>query len=373
MTTFPLARFDLTAQDGEARCGTLHLSHGSVDTPIFMPVGTLGTVKGLTPANLRACGASMVLANAYHLYLQPGLEVLEAHGGLHDMMAWKRPILTDSGGYQVFSLKELREITEDGVDFQDHRTGDRHLFTPELVIRIQETIGSDIMMAFDECPSLPADNTYLQESLARTTRWARRCLAARRRKDCCLFGITQGGTDLALRRQHIEELCGLPFDGFAIGGLSVGEAKPAMYDTVQAVAPQLPVARPRYLMGVGTPKDLMECVRRGVDMFDCVMPTRNARNGQLFTSKGKIIIKHARYKLDTSPPDPDCTCYTCCNFSRAYLRHIFKNREMLAGHLMTLHNVHYYQDLMRGLRRAILMQEIDAFIAQRTAAWEESP
>ena len=351
--TFPLARFELLATDGPARRGRLHLAHGVVETPVFMPVGTYGTVKGMTPEHLTGIGAQIILGNAYHLYLTPGLDVIGDHGGLHAMMGWDRPLLTDSGGYQVFSLKELREISEDGVVFRDHRSGDKHLFTPEKVIAIQEVIGSDVMMCFDECPELPAAPGYLEQSMDRTTRWAKRCLNARTREDCALFAITQGGVDPALRLRHIETLAALPFDGFAIGGLSVGEAKPAMYDTVEVCAPALPPDRPRYLMGVGTPRDLIECVLRGVDMFDCVMPTRNGRNGQLFTSRGKLIIKHARFERDLAPPDPECGCPTCSQFSRAYIRHLFKQNEMLAAHLITLHNLYFYLALMRGLQTSI--------------------
>jgi queuine tRNA-ribosyltransferase len=365
-------RFEVEATDGEARIGRMHLAHGEVETPIFMPVGTSGTVKGITPLELEEARVEILLGNTYHLFLRPGLDVIAKFGGLHKMMGWRHPILTDSGGYQVFSLKDLRKISEEGVMFRNHLDGAKHLFTPELVVEIQETLGSDIMMAFDECPPLPADRSYLVESLARTTRWAKRCLAARTRPDCALFGITQGGVDLELRRAHVDELCQLPFDGFAIGGLSVGEAKPRMYETVEAVAPLLPAHKPRYLMGVGTPRDLIECIERGVDMFDCVLPTRNGRNGQLFTSRGRMIIKHAKYRLDDSPPDPECSCYTCSNFSRAYLRHLFKSGEMLAGRLMTGHNLAYYLVLVRRARAAIRTGNFQAFKSECLAGWAES-
>jgi len=369
---FELAPFAVTATCGQARCGTLTLAHGVVETPIFMPVGTAGTVKGLTPAQLGDIGVEILLGNTYHLFLRPGLEVLSAHGGLHGMMGWPRPILTDSGGYQVFSLKELRKITEEGVTFQNHIDGSRHLFTPENVIQTQEVIGSDIMMAFDECPPMTAGRDYMVRSMERTSRWAARCLEARTRPDCALFGITQGGVDLDLRASHIEELSVMPFDGFAIGGLSVGEAKEKMYETVEFAAPRLPADRPRYLMGVGTPQDLVECVSRGVDMFDCVLPTRNGRNGQLFTRNGRMSIKQVRYRLDLDPVDPQCGCYTCRNFSRAYLRHLYVAGEMLAGELATLHNVHYYLDLVRELRVAIRAGTLDAFVASCREGWARS-
>ncbi|MBH24137.1 MAG: tRNA guanosine(34) transglycosylase Tgt [Myxococcales bacterium] len=367
--------FTVTDRCGEARCGRMKLAHGEVETPIFMPVGTAGTVKGLTPEALKDADVEIILGNTYHLFLRPGLDVLEMHGGLHEMMHWDRPILTDSGGYQVFSLKELRTIREEGVEFRNHIDGRKHLFTPESVIATQEVIGSDIMMAFDECPPLgeeAVDRRYLERSMARTTRWAKRCLSARTRPDCALFAITQGGTELDLRQRHLEELLPLPFDGYAIGGLSVGEAKPRMYETVEAIAPQLPEDRPRYLMGVGTPEDLVECVARGVDMFDCVLPTRNGRNGQLFTSRGRMIIKHARYRTDMGPVDPECDCPTCTHYTRAYLRHLFISREMLAGHLVTLHNIHYYLNLIGGLRAAIRAGTLDAFIARCKEGWSHS-
>lgn len=371
MTEFPLIPFEVKARDGEARRAEMRLAHGVVETPVFMPVGTYGTVKGLTPRTIEECGAQILLGNAYHLFIRPGLEVLGLHGGLHGMMGWDKPILTDSGGYQVFSLQDLRKISEEGVEFRDHKAGDKHKLTPERVVAIQEVIGSDIMMAFDECPVPSAPMAYLEESLARTTRWARRCLDARTRSDCALFGITQGGVDPGLRVRHIEEMGELGFDGFAIGGLSVGEAKPAMYDTVELSAPKLPWDRPRYLMGVGTPRDLLQCIARGVDMFDCVMPTRNGRNGQAFTSQGKLIIKHARWRTSMEPLDPECDCYTCQNFTRSYLRHLYVNNEMLAGQLVTLHNLHYYLRLVDGAREAIGEGRLKSYIATHEAGWEE--
>lgn len=362
VTTCSSFSFDVVATDGAARAGVMKTRNGTIQTPIFMPVGTQGTVKGITPDDLvDKVGAQIILGNTYHLYLRPGLEVIKLHGGLHKMMNWKRPILTDSGGYQVFSLKDLRKIREDGVEFQDHITGARHFFSPEKVVEIQETLGSDIMMAFDECPPAGASEKYLLESMARTTRWEKRCLKARRRDDCSLFGIIQGGIHEHLRRQHAEELCDLPFEGFAIGGLSVGEAIPAMYDTVEFTTPMMPVDKPRYLMGVGKPDDLIECIARGIDMFDCVIPTRNARNGQCFTSKGAIVIRNASFAHDLRPLDESCSCYTCHNYTRSYIRHLYKAQEMLAGQLCTIHNLHYFLHLVRQAREAIIAGRFEAF------------
>jgi queuine tRNA-ribosyltransferase len=354
--------FEQQAIDGMARAGRVETAHGGFDTPIFMPVGTKGTVKGMTPEDLRGqIGAEIILGNTYHLYVRPGTEVVREHGGLHEMMNWDGPILTDSGGYQVFSLEDLRTIKEDGVEFQDHIEGSTHMFTPERVIEIQETLGSDIMMAFDECPPLPCDDEYMEESLARTTRWETRCLEARTRPDCALFGILQGGVDEHYRRAHADELTQLPFDGFAIGGLSVGEAKDKMYETVGFSTPLMPDDRPKYLMGVGKPRDIIECIARGIDMFDCVIPTRNARNGQLFTSRGTVNIKNAQYELDLGPPDPNCACYTCSNYTCAYLRHLYKSREILSARLCTLHNLHFFLETTRRARNAIITGEFDDF------------
>ena len=367
-----MLRYEELARDGRARAGVLHTARGQVPTPIFMPVGTLGTVKAMTPEDLTdEIGAHIVLGNTYHLYLRPGLEVVELHGGLHEMMRWERPILTDSGGYQVFSLKELRKIREEGVEFQDHISGSRHLFTPERVIAIQETLGPDIMMAFDECPPHDVSREYMEESLARTTRWARRCLAARARPDCALFGILQGGTDEGLRRRHAEQMLELPFEGFAIGGLSVGESAEAMYDTAELSAELMPDTHPKYMMGVGKPDDLVECIARGVDMFDCVLPTRNARNGQVFTSLGPVTIRNATYAEDLRPLDPRCSCYTCRNYTRAYIRHLHKSREMLAARLCTLHNLHFYLRLVRRAREAILEGRFEAFRREHYAMQDQ--
>lgn len=364
--------FEVVARDGQARAGVMQTGHGAIETPIFMPVGTAGTVKAMTPEDLvERVGAQIILGNTYHLYLRPGLEIIGLHGGLHPMMGWDRPILTDSGGYQVFSLKDLRKIREEGVEFQDHISGSRHLFTPERVIEIQETLGSDIMMAFDECPPAQASESYLKESLERTTRWEKRCLQARTRSDLSLFGIMQGGTNQHFRRIHAEELAPLPFEGFAIGGLSVGEENQAMYDTVEFTTPLMPEEKPKYLMGVGKPDDLIECIARGIDMFDCVIPTRNARNGQCFTSEGTVVIRNARYAQDLGPLDPRCSCYTCRTFTRAYLRHLNKSKEMLGAQLCTLHNLHYFLHLVGEARAAILAGRFENFRRDYYAAQQD--
>jgi queuine tRNA-ribosyltransferase len=344
------------ARCGHARAGLLETARGTIETPIFMPVGTAGTVKGLTVGELAAppLDARIILGNTYHLYLRPGLDVVRAHGGLHRMIAWDRPILTDSGGFQVFSLGDLNAIDDDGVTFRSHLDGSAHRLTPERSIEIQATLGSDIAMVFDQCPPGDAPREVLLGAMARTTAWARRCLDAPRAPGQALFGILQGGTDVGLRRRHLDELGGMPFDGFALGGFSVGEPIPDMYTALDAFAHELPADRPRYLMGVGTPEDLRRAVAAGVDMFDCVMPTRNARNGQLFTSRGKVVISHAAHRLDTGPIDPECPCETCRLYSRAYLRHLYLAREILYARLATLHNLTYYLGLVRSLRAQIV-------------------
>ncbi len=347
-------RFELLATDPcGARRGRLHLAHGSVETPAFMPVGTLGTVKAMIPQELRELGTEILLGNTYHLYLRPGHELIREAGGLHRFMGWDGPILTDSGGFQVFSLAQFRKISEEGVVFRSHLDGSRHLLTPEGVVGIQEALGSDVMMVLDECPPHPSSREYLERSLALTNRWALRSLGARTRPELALFAIVQGGMFPDLRQRAAEELRQHPFEGFAVGGLSVGEGAEAMLATLEATVPHLPVDKPRYLMGVGTPLDLGEAVARGLDLFDCVLPTRTARNGLLFTSQGRIAIKHARFERDFRPLDEACTCYTCRNYSRAYLRHLYRSREILASRLNTLHNLHYYQTLMRRVRRAV--------------------
>ena len=337
-----------------ARVGKIQTAHGVVNTPIFMPVGTRGTVKACTPETLSEhIQAEIILANTYHLYLRPGHEIVQEAGGLHSFMGWHRPILTDSGGFQVFSLGPLRKITEEGVAFRSTIDGTEHFISPERSIEIQNALGADIIMAFDECPALPNDYTYLKDSMEMTLRWAERCRKAHRNSDQLLFGIVQGGMERDLRQASIDGTVSIGFPGYAIGGLSVGEEKDLMYETLAYVAPLLPGEKPRYLMGVGTPEDLVYGVRCGIDMFDCVMPTRNARNGSLFTTAGIIRIRNTKYKSDFSPLDAACTCYTCQNFTRAYLRHLHVENEILGSQLHTLHNLHFYVSLMRGVRTAI--------------------
>ena len=347
-------RFDLLATDPcGARLGLMTTPHGAVDTPAFMPVGTQGTVKALAPRNLDEVGARIILANTYHLYLRPGHELIHDLGGLHRFMRFPGPILTDSGGYQVFSLGPLRRITEEGVRFRSHLDGSAHVLTPERAIEIQEALGADVAMAFDECTPYPATREYAERSMDLTTRWARRCREARRREDQALFGIVQGGMFPDLRLRSAEEIQAIGFDGYAIGGLSVGEPRETMFEMVACVAPALPADRPRYLMGVGTPLDILDAVGRGIDLFDCVLPTRNARNGSLFTRRGKINIRNAQYARDDSPVEEGCDCYTCRTFSRAYLRHLAVAGEMLSGHLNTLHNLRFYMRLVEGARKSI--------------------
>jgi queuine tRNA-ribosyltransferase len=353
-------QFERIAQDGRARAGVLHTPHGPIETPVFAPVGTQATVKSLTPHQLERLGASLVLANTYHLYLRPGDEVIRSMGGLHAFMAWDQPLLTDSGGFQVFSLTERREVDQAGVTFRSHLDGAEHRFTPEKAIAVQENLGADIIMAFDECPA-PYDRAYNEAAMARTHTWAERCLAAKTRSDQALFGIIQGGVFPDLRRQSAEFIAGLGFPGVAIGGLSVGETKEEMCAILDVVDRVLPTDRPRYLMGVGSPVDLVECVLRGVDMFDCVLPTRMARNDAALTRKGRINLRNAPYADDSRPIDPDCRCYTCQTFSRAYLRHLIVAREMLAASLLTIHNLHTVIHLMVDLRNAILEGRIEAF------------
>ena len=338
---------------GNARFGLLKGTHGVTETPCFMPVGTLGAVKGLTWKQISQMGYHLVLSNVYHLYLRPGLEVIEAAGGIHSFTGWSELILTDSGGFQVFSLGKLMRITEEGVEFRSHIDGSKHFFTPEFVVEFEERIGVDIGMVLDECTPYPATYEYAKHSMERTVRWAERSINARTTKKTALFGIVQGGVYEDLRLKCVELLTELPFDGYAIGGLSVGEPKGEMYRITALVAPELPADKPRYLMGVGTPLDIVTAVESGVDMFDCVMPTRNARNGTLFTSRGKVNIKAAKYKRDFTPLDPDCDCYTCRNFTKAYLRHLYVSGEINAVILNTIHNLHYYGRLMERIRESI--------------------
>jgi queuine tRNA-ribosyltransferase len=337
----------------EARLGMIKTPHGEVSTPAFMPVGTQAAVKALTPEQVRGLGAEIILGNTYHLYLRPGHRLIADLGGLHRFMNWQGPILTDSGGFQIYSLGALRKITEEGATFQSHIDGSRHFLGPETAMEIQEALGSDIAMCLDECIAYPATRKEVEVALGRTARWALRCKNNRRNDRQALFGIIQGGIYPDLRRRGVEEIATIGFDGYAIGGLSVGEPKELLLENLAATAPLLPEDRPRYLMGVGTPEDLVEGVYHGIDMFDCVMPTRSARNGLLFTNGEKIVIKNARYREDGSPLDSTCDCYTCQNYSRAYLRHLYVAGEILAMILNTIHNLRYYLRLMEQIREAI--------------------
>jgi len=346
--------FETRATAGSARLGTLSTPHGPVSTPAFMPVGTAGTVKGLTPAELRDCKVAMVLSNTFHLWVRPGHERVGKLGGLHRFMCWDGPILTDSGGFQAFSLKPDAKVSEEGVRFRSPVAGDWRMLTPEIAVEIQETLGVDVAMALDECIEWPADRARVVDSTQRTTRWLRRCLGARRRPErTALFGIVQGGFHEDLRREHADVLVDLDLDGYAIGGVSVGEPQAQMLDAVALSTSLLPSDRPHYLMGVGYPSDIVEGVVRGVDLFDCVLPTRSGRFGEAFTSVGRLVLKHARFRDDAEPLDPACSCYTCRSFSRAYLRHLLLGKELLGPRLLSLHNVAFYQGLMERIRRAI--------------------
>jgi queuine tRNA-ribosyltransferase len=345
--------FSVLATDGAARRARLTLAHGTIETPAFMPVGTYGTVKAMSPAELEAMGAQVVLGNTFHLWLRPGLEVIEAHGGLHRFMGWARPILTDSGGFQVFSLGELRKVSEEGVAFQSPVNGDKLFLTPEEAMRIQRVLGSDIVMAFDECTGYPATGQEAADSMRLSMRWAKRSKDAHEGNPNALFGIVQGGMYESLRDESLAALVALGFDGYAVGGVSVGEPKEDMARLVAHTGPRLPADRPRYLMGVGTPEDIVDAVSHGFDMFDCVLPTRNARNGWLFTRFGDVKIKNARHRLDTKPLDETCPCYTCANFSRGYLHHLHRTNEILGARLNTIHNLHHYLELMRRIRAGI--------------------
>ena len=375
--------FTLTHTDGAARTGVLRTAHGEIETPVFMPVGTQGVVKALTPRDLEEAGASIILGNTYHLFLRPGDELIARRGGLHRFAGWSRPILTDSGGYQVFSLADRRKIEEHGVQFRSHLDGSPHLLTPEKAVDIQANLGSDIAMVLDECPALPSTAEVIDKSLELTARWARRSRdrflqlreteLARRLvhrslgesgslgEGAAQFGIVQGGTFPELRAKSAELTASIGFEGYAIGGLSVGEPSHTMFQIVEQTAPLLPAGQPRYLMGVGTPLDIIEAVARGIDMFDCVLPTRNARNGQLLTSEGPVNIKNAQYAEDDGPADPACGCYTCRHFSRAYLRHLYMAGEMTGGTLNTLHNLTFYLDTMRRIREAIAFGRFEDF------------
>ncbi len=346
-------KFDLLATDGNARRGVLQLAHGTVQTPAFMPVGTYGTVKAMSPAEITDIGFEMVLSNTYHLSLRPGLAVIEAHGGLHRFMGWDKPIITDSGGFQVFSLGALRKITEEGVKFSSPLNGDKIFISPEVSMQIQQVLNSDIVMIFDECTPYPATWQQAADSMRMSLRWAARSKAAHAGNPNALYGIVQGGMFEDLRGESARELVAMDFDGYAIGGLSVGEPKDDMTRILRQTAPQLPVDKPRYLMGVGTPKDLVHAVGQGIDQFDCVLPTRNARHGILFTRRGEMRIRNARWKLDTDPIDPQCGCHACSHFSRAYLHHLIRANEILGARLATIHNLYYYHSLMAQMRDAI--------------------
>ena len=352
----PAVTYELIRQCPEtgARAGRLHTPHGSFDTPMFMPVGTQGTVKTLSPEELHTMGAGVILGNTYHLFLRPGHEIVKKAGGLHRFMNWDGAILTDSGGFQVFSLGALRKISEEGVAFRSHHDGSKQFLSPEKSMEIQMALGSDIAMAFDECTPYPADYEYACRSMRLTTRWAKRCQAVHNREDQALFGIVQGGMYADLRQESAEQLVAMDFPGYAIGGLSVGEPKPLMYEVLEQTVPFLPQNKARYLMGVGTPDCLVEGVARGIDMFDCVFPTRVARNGTAITSQGRVVIRNAEYIEDFTPLDPECDCYTCRNYSRAYLRHLIRCDEIFGLRLMSLHNLHYLIKLMHQIRTAII-------------------
>lgn len=361
---FLTMRFSVINEEGLARRGTLELPHGLVETPAFMPVGTYGTVKGLSPLEVAQLGAHILLGNTFHLWLRPGLEVIEAHGGLHGFMGWNGPILTDSGGFQVFSLGDLRKISEAGVTFCSPINGDALFLDPEESMRIQRVLNSDIVMAFDECTPYPADYPTAKQSMEMSMRWAERSKRAHEGNVNALFGIVQGGMYEDLREWSVRALVDLDLPGYAVGGLSVGEPAEDRARILAHTPQRLPKDKPRYLMGMGTPEDIVNAVSNGVDMMDCVMPTRNARNGWLFTRHGDIKIRNAKYKQDISPLDPDCSCYTCKNFSRAYLHHLQQAKEMLGARLNTIHNLHYYQDLMQGLRNAIQAVKLSDFRAE---------
>lgn len=346
-------KYELLNTEALSRRGRLSFDRGSVDTPAFMPVGTYGSVKGLLPEQVAASGAQILLGNTFHLMLRPGTDIINAHGDLHDFMAWDKPILTDSGGFQVFSLGDLRKISEQGVEFRSPLDGAKVFLSPEKAIEVQHALGSDIIMVFDECTPYPASETEARESMELSMRWAKRCKDAHQDKPGALFGIVQGGMYPALRLESLQALTDIGFDGYAIGGMSVGEPKEEMWEVLEVLLPQMPADKPRYLMGVGTPADLVQAVQYGVDMFDCVMPTRNARNAYLFTSKGLLKLRNSRYRDDLAPIDENCDCYTCKTFSRSYLHHMDKCKEMLGAQLNTIHNLHYYQKLMRDLRSAI--------------------
>ncbi|TRX57355.1 tRNA guanosine(34) transglycosylase Tgt [Thalassomonas sp. M1454] len=357
-------KYDLINKDGKARRGRLTFDRGVVETPAFMPVGTYGTVKGMKTDEVKDTGAHIILGNTFHLMLRPGTEIIEQHGGLHGFMNWDKPILTDSGGFQVFSLGKMRKITEKGVEFRSPVNGEKIMLTPERSMEVQRSLGSDIVMIFDECTPYPATHEEAKVSMELSLRWAKRSKAAHGDNPSALFGIVQGGMYEDLRKVSAAGLIDIDFDGYAIGGLSVGEPKEEMIKVLDHTTDLIPENKPRYLMGVGKPEDLVEGVRRGIDMFDCVMPTRNARNGHLFVTDGIVKIRNARHKTDTGPLDPGCDCYTCKNYSRAYLHHLDKCNEILGSQLNTLHNLHFYQRVMQGLRDAIEQGKLDEFVQE---------
>ena len=350
-------RYELikTCKQSGARLGRIHTPHGVIETPIFMPVGTQATVKTLTPEELKEINSQIILSNTYHLYLRPGHELVKKAGGLHKFMNWDRPILTDSGGFQVFSLGPLRKITEEGVEFRSHIDGSKHMLTPEKAMEIQNALGSDIMMAFDECAPYPADRDYVKKSLERTTRWLKRCKEAHKNEENqALFGIVQGGMYKDLREQSAKEITAIDLPGYAVGGLSVGEPKELMYEVLDYTVPLLPEDKPRYLMGVGTPDILIEAAIRGIDMCDCVLPTRIARNGTAMTSQGKVVVRNAQYADDFTTLDPECDCYACKNYTKAYIRHLLKANEILGARLLSIHNLRFLLKLMEDVRQAIM-------------------
>ena len=356
--------FDIHTTDGRARRGTVTTPRGEIRTPAFMPVGTAATVKAMLPGSVRATGADVLLGNTYHLMLRPGAERMDRLGGLHKFMDWDRPILTDSGGFQVMSLTGLRKLTEKGVEFCSHIDGSKHMLSPERSMEIQRLLGSDIVMCFDECPALPADRARIEESMRLSMRWAARSRDAfGDRPSHALFGIQQGGLEEDLRAESAKALTEIGFDGYAVGGLAVGEGQEAMFGVLDYAPEQLPRSKPRYLMGVGKPDDIVGAVLRGIDMFDCVLPSRSGRNGQALTRFGAVNLKNARHAEDPRPLDPECTCPACTNYSRAYLHHVFKAQEIISSMLLTWHNLHYYQELMEGLRGAISKGALDAFVA----------
>lgn len=355
--------FSVLATSGPARRGRLKLAHGVIQTPAFMPVGTYGAVKGMRPQQVEDSGADVILGNTFHLWLRPGLDVIQAHGGLHRFVGWNKPILTDSGGFQVFSLGDIRKISEEGVSFRSPIDGAKCFLTPEESMRIQRVLNSDIVMAFDECTPHPATHSEAQISMRLSMRWAQRSQEAHQGNPNALFGIIQGGMYEDLRGESIEKLVALNFDGYAIGGLSVGEPKADLQRIMSFTTPRMPEDKPRYLMGVGTPTDLVNAVSAGVDMFDCVLPTRNARNGWLYTSTGIVKLRNAQYRFDEMPLDENCSCYTCKHFSKSYLHHLQRIDEMLGAHLNTVHNLHFYQSLMKGMRSAIELDQLDAYVS----------